>query len=234
MKIQAIIFDLDGTIADTQDIWKQATCDLIHSRGVTVSKELSEELERQLCGMGLSFTCSFLKNQFGLKDSVEELINEKKERAGALYQNGLTFIDGFIQFHKTVSALGIKSGVATNSSPEILKHAKLQLNLETFFGKHLYDVSRVQYKLKPDPAIYLYAAQQLNVPPENCIAIDDSPCGITSAQKAGMFCFGINTASVPDLIQHADLVIDSYDQIDMSMLFKKKGDCGDRKSCYRR
>jgi len=234
MNIQAIIFDLDGTIIDSGWAWKRAMHDMITARGIQMEQEEFDQLDNKLCGVGLGNACTIIKTTLNLSESVHDLVEEKKGRACKLYQTGLTFIKGFETFHKKVSACGLKTGIATSSDDSTLGHARRQLNLEHFFGKHIYGISCVNFQYKPDPAIYLHAAQQLGVAPEHCVAIEDSPKGVSSAKNAGMFCLGINTVGAPETIAHADKVINSYDQIDLERLVGKKGVYGSKRYSYRR
>ena len=218
MKTQAIIFDLDGTIIDTKEVWIKATKQLLHTRGIKLAYDEALELDKKMCGIGMTASCSFLKKTFGLSDSIEKLMHEKKKQACALYTQGIKFIPGFERFHATLSTHNIKTGVATSSERETMEKAVQQLNLTRFFGQHIYDIQCVNNRLKPDPAIYLYAAQKLGVAPSDCIAIEDSPVGIRAAQSAGIKCIGIDTAGMREAIRHADLVISGYDQIDLENL----------------
>lgn len=222
MKFQAVIFDLDGTIIDTQKIWKTATRDLISAHGTKISNEKSEEIDRILCGKGMHESCLLIKNQFKIKKTVEELVSEKKKIACNLYSKGLRFVKGFKSFHKKVLDLNLKTGIATSSARETLNSAKAQLKLELYFGNHIYDIKCVNNKPKPDPEIFLYTAKKLGIRPELCMVIEDSSCGITAAQKAGMFCIGINTYGERDLINHADCIVDYYDQINLKSLLERK------------
>lgn len=92
------------------------------------------------------------------------------------------------------------------------------LNLENLFGKHMYTISHVANQPKPNPAIYLYAADQLGHQPHECIAIEDSPTGIQSAKDAGMYCIGINSSRRPELLRAAHAIINHYDEIDLDTL----------------
>lgn len=218
MKFQAVIFDLDGTISDSAALWRKATLDLLTSRDTPITEKKVVELSNRLSGIGLGNFCSTIKQEFGLKKSAETLVEEIKHRACQLYKNKLSFIDGFEQFHHKVAALKLKSGIATSSDDNTLSAAKRRLNLKRFFGNHIYGISSVNYRYKPDPAIYLHAAHKLGVDPQDCLAIEDSPAGISSAQKAGIYCIGINTAGMPKAISHADIVVNSYKEIDLKKL----------------
>lgn len=96
------------------------------------------------------------------------------------------------------------------------------LQLDNFFGEHIYNISHVNNKYKPHPDLYLYAAQRLGIPPEECIAIEDSTHGVNAAVSAGMFCIGINTGNDKYALRHAQMIVDNYNQIDLENLLYKK------------
>lgn len=222
MKYKAIIFDMDGTIIDTVPLWSQVNKRLMESKGITVTKELENELLKRIHGMALGKVCAVIKELVGLKDPLEQLIQEKVAIACALYKEGIQFIEGFEPFHKQVVISNLKSGIATNADDYTLAITKEMLGIERFFGEHIYNIAHVGHIPKPDPAIYLYTAKKLSVDPEFCIAIEDSPAGIRSAKSANMFCIGINTAGDRKHVQEAHLIVDKYEDIDLVELLKIK------------
>ncbi len=221
MKFKSIIFDLDGTIIDTNHIWNKATHDLISSKGIILTPELREELSTELKGIAVPYSCAIIKHKLDLPHSLEDLMHEKRTRANNLYLEGLQFIEGFENFHKRVLEHNLLVGVATNAENHTLSTAIEQLKLRDFFKEHIYNFTFVE-KPKPAPDVFLYTAKQLGIDPMHCVVIEDSPHGIDAAKAAGMFCIGINTAKNREALHKADLVVEGYDEIDLPRLLKLK------------
>lgn len=220
MKFTTVIFDLDGTIIDTNHIWDKATTDLITSRGVTVTPEMKAELAKELKGVAIHNSCAIIKSKFDLDHPLEELIAEKKKRAHDEYMKGLKFIAGFEDFFKRVKSHNLHVGVATNAENHTLSAAIDLLSLRGFFGNHIYNFTFVNNIGKPAPDVYLFTAKQLGVDPAHCIVVEDAPHGVEAANKAGMFCIGINSAGKRDELHEAKFVVDHYDEIDLPRLLK--------------
>lgn len=215
MKYKAIIFDMDGTIVDTEEVWFEANRRFLESRGISFTPELEGELRRRIHGMALEESCKVIKELTALKDPLEVVIEQHRMHARLVYKKGIRFIEGFEAFHSRVIKRELKSGVATNADDYTLAITKEALPIERFFGNHIYNISSVGNVPKPDPAIYLYVAQKLGLEPSLCLAIEDSAHGIKAAQGAGMFCIGINTSKNYEQVKEANTIVENYSDIDL-------------------
>lgn len=209
-KIKAIIFDMDGTIIDTEKAWRNVTLDVLQKNGFEQLSSDQEQFLGTLSGMGLVNAVVALKNYFNLQQSIEELTAHKLELANFHLSSSVEFINGFQEFHQKLQAHAIPTSIATNASPENLKHLIHSMKFDQFFGKNIYCIADVENKAKPDPAVFLHAAKQLGVDPSECIVFEDSLYGFQAAKAAGMKCIAIKNNLNKHLLNQVHDAIDSY------------------------
>lgn len=212
MKYKAIIFDMDGTIITTESVWEYTTKHLLKTKGFLSDQEC-EEILPLLKGASLYTTCNFIKTTFNPPDSIQDLIDEKQRLAFKKFDKNIKLIDGFDKFHRTLARFNLKTAIATNSNLQTLEKVMQLVQLEVFFQEHIYSIDLIGKIPKPNPDIYIFAAEKLNIDPKHCIAIEDSAHGVAAAKAAGMFCIGINTGKDRQALAQADHIIDHYDEL---------------------
>jgi HAD superfamily hydrolase (TIGR01509 family) len=215
MKYKAILFDLDGTIIHTEEFWQQATLQLMN-KNPNACPIIKKELAGKLIGRALHDSCRLIKDTLELSESVEELILEKESRALDLYKNRVSFLKGFEDFfiHATKDH-GLKTAIATNSTLKTLDAANVEAKLHTFFDDRMYSFEHVDKKAKPNPDLFLYAAEKLQIDPRECLVIEDSITGVQAAKAAEMFCVRILAKDNPNQKSLADMTVSEYGEIDL-------------------
>ena len=213
-KIKAVIFDMDGTIIQTESIWDEATKKVLIQKGISLENEKEKKLYESIpLGLGLHIFWEKLQKTFNLAEHnhmtlAEECIGHIEEQ----FKNGnIQFIPGFEDFHKKLCLHKIPTCIATNCDDKSLAHLTKSMNLSQFFGNKIFNISTVEGKAKPDPALFLHAAKELNVDPKECVVFEDSLAGFQAARDAGMRCIAIKNNYNSNEINHANAFIDHYD-----------------------
>ena len=218
-KFKAIIFDMDGTVIDTERIWFSITHQVLNQHGVLYQPEEHNPFFESLSGIGLLEAVIALKDYFKIPHETEDILAVKRKIAHEHFNATIPFIQGFESFHAVLMQYNIPTGLATNASPDNLLDIRQKVNLDAYFGQHLYCPIDVNNKTKPDPAMFLHTAQQLGVKPEECLVFEDSVYGFKAAQAAGMKCIAIkNTINKP----YRDLVHGSIDDYSQALELLKK------------
>lgn len=215
--IQAILFDFDGLILDTETP--------IFSAWQTIYAEFacSLSLDEYSGCIGASHTafdpCADLERKCGRPVAREEM----QPRAAKLYRELITEKDALPGIREVLAAarqLGIRTAVASNSTREWVEEHLTRLELLPFFNviRTRDDVAR----LKPDPELYLEALAALGVKAEQAFALEDSPHGILAARRAGLFAVAVPnelTRALP--LNEPDLCLDSLGELPLPALLER-------------
>lgn len=183
--VKAVIFDLDGTLVDSMWLWKQIDIDYLGRFGI----ELPDRLQQDIEGMSFSETAVYFKNRFELKDSLDKIKADWNEMAMELYKTKVKLKKGAYDFLQYLKNNGIKTGIATSNSKELLTAVLDALNIN-----HLFDSVHVSCEVKagkPSPDIYLLVAEDLGVSPNNCLVFEDISQGVLAGKNAGMRVCGV-------------------------------------------
>ncbi len=210
-KIKAIIFDLDGTLIDSMWMWNDIDVQYLGKFGHFVPEDLQKAIE----GMSFTETAAYFKERFQLPKTIEEIKRELNEMAYDKYIHEVTLKKGALSFLKKCREKGLKLGIATSNSKEIVSGVIRARGIESYFD--CIKTSCDAKKGKPAPDIYLLVADILGVEPKDCLVFEDVPSGILAGKSAGM-----KVCAVDDLYSRnqdiekkklADYYIQDYTQI---------------------
>jgi HAD superfamily hydrolase (TIGR01509 family) len=203
--IAAVVFDLDGVILDTEELWDEVREGLARERG----GRWSEQAQADMMGMSSTEWSRYMHEVIGLAERPEEINREVVRRMLDAYADRLPLIDGAVDaVHRLASRWPL--GLASSSNRELIERALELSELAPLFRATV--SSEEVARGKPAPDVYLEAARRLNVPPESCAAIEDSANGIRSANSAGMRVVAIPNQAFPppdDVLATARAVLDS-------------------------
>ena len=219
MAFKAVIFDMDGTIIDSLGIWERTNKQVVELYGIKITKDIEKELVHQVVYGGHSFydSCFLIKQIANIEGPVEEIAQKHRQLVHNEYQYRIKFMQGFEEFYTKIAARALAVALATNAENDLLALVNASFELSKFFGSHMYNASHVNNCHKPDPAVYLYAAEKLGLPPTSCVAIEDSVAGIKAAKSAGMYCIGLDVNSTGRLSKYADVEVSGYSAIDLDL-----------------
>ena len=178
--IKAVLFDLDGTLVDSMWIWEDIDIEFLGRYGY----EHPERFQKDLNGMSFTETAAYFKERFNLPDSVEEIKRTWNEMAFDKYVSEVPLKDGVLELLKALKKKGIKMGIASSNSIELVSAVIGRFELESYFDT--INTSCEVEKGKPAPDIYLLAANNLGVKPEECLVFEDVMQGIMAGKNANM------------------------------------------------
>ncbi len=209
--IKAVIFDLDGTIIDTEDIWTLIDTEFIKRKGHVYREKDTKHL---MMGKSVSDGVEILREIYSFEGDNAILADERRGIATAFLSNNVYFVDGFLEFFEKINQK-YKVAIGTSMEKVFLSAIDKRLSFTKYFGSHVYSIEDVGFVSKPSPDIFLHAANKLKTRPENCVVIEDSPNGVEAAKRAKMNCVAITTTTKRGQLSKADVIVDSYQKISL-------------------
>ncbi len=202
---RAILWDMDGTLLDSAEYHWLAWQDSLHAEGYNVTREQFEASFGQR-------NDTILRGYFGPEltdDEIARIGGDKEARyRNQLRERGIDLLPGVRRWLARLSAKGWRQAIASAAPLANVEAIVAALEIGPFFDAFVSaeDVQRG----KPDPQVFLIAAERLAVAPARCVVVEDAPAGLEAARRAGMRAIGVRTTHA-DL--RADIVVDTLDDL---------------------
>ncbi|MFB6068694.1 MAG: HAD family hydrolase [Halobacterium sp.] len=200
MDTEAVLFDMDGVVVDTEEFWRDREANVVLPESVASGDPTQDEIR----GINYRETYDYLAERYEMALDRDEFLELYEAAAEELYGERAELLPGFRELLATLQERGVKTAIVS-SSP----HSWLELVVERFDldVDAVVSTEDVNGPGKPAPDVYEYAARTLGVAPEACLAVEDSPNGVRAATRAGTTC--IAYGGDPEASSLADVSVDS-------------------------
>ena len=207
--MEAVIFDMDGVLIDSEPLHFEVDQLVLRKLNIQEGKSYLEKF----VGYTNPAMWQIIKEEFSIESTIEELIElQMTVKLSHLEQSNYEAIEGIKELLKELQSFKVPIAIAS-SSPRIFIEAVIKkIHIVEYF--HDWISGEEVPKSKPEPDVFLKAAELLNVNPEKCVVIEDSKSGTIAAKSAGMTCIGYkNVNSGNQDLSRADLVVDRISEI---------------------
>lgn len=211
--IKGVLWDMDGVLVDTGEAHFQAWSQTLAERGIPFTLE--------------QFQTTFGMNNDGIlrlllgPELEPELITEIGERKERLFRQAIkgkaSLLPGVGEWLGRLKARGIKQAIASSAPPANIDALVEELDLWSYFDAI---VSGTGMPGKPNPDVFLEAARQIGVTPEQCVVIEDAVPGVQAARNAGMRCIAVTTTNEAGALAAADIIVNRLDELSEVSFFE--------------
>ena len=208
--IQAVIFDMDGLLIDSEPLWRQAEEGVLESIGVA----FSEAAARETTGMRTDETVHYWYEHQPWKSVSEQEVATRIDNAVLLLiQQEAVAKEGAYALIELCERLRLPMAIASSSSDEIIQAVTLKLGIDQKL-QFTYSASNEQFG-KPDPAVYRTTARKFGVEPNQCLVFEDSMSGVQAAKAANMRCIAVPASEerTDKRFDIADLIVGSLSEV---------------------
>jgi len=181
MNLDAVIFDLDGTLIDSMGVWADVDVEFLSKRNIKPPKDIFSNIDS---GNSFAEVAQYFKKKFKLNDTIEDIMNEWTDMVSTHYEKRIKLKNGVRDLLNYLVSKNIKLGVGTSNNKVLTR--------KVLVSNHIYDLFDViitgcqAERGKPHPEIFLKVAESLKVSPDKCLVIEDVLVGVKAAKAAGM------------------------------------------------
>jgi beta-phosphoglucomutase family hydrolase len=220
-KLEAVLWDLDGVIADTGPYHCQAWQEVFQPRGLNFTEEdfkrhfgrRNDTIIRDIAGDSIS------------QQELDIIATEKEINYRNRVTRNIKPLPGAIELIRTLGEHGVKMAIASSAPMENILLILKSLGIKDCFQAIV--CGREVAEGKPNPQVFLLAAKKLGVEPQDCVVIEDAVAGVTAAKSAGMKCLAVTNSHPQHSLIEANLIVDTLVTVsvsDLLNLFSLKDD----------
>jgi len=211
---KAVIWDMDGVIADTASYHLKAWQYVFQKRGVN----FTEDNFRRHFGQRNDTIIRTTLGEDIPQSEIDVIASEKEENYRRRVRQNIKPLPGAVELIKSLEEHGFGVALASSAPPENIQLIMRGLSIEDCFQAIV--AGREVKEGKPSPQGFLLAAQKLGVEPKNCIVIEDAVAGVTAAKRAGMHCIAVTNTHPGERLTEADLVVSTLEVVGVDDLEK--------------
>ncbi len=186
--IQAVLFDCDGVIADSESAWNDIDREHLLAFGVP---DYTGQYKAQVIGKSFALSDGFYRDTFGIDATVEEMMEQRIGVAAKYYGEIIPLYKDAFAVLETLKSRGLKLALATSSVGRLIRPFLIRHGIDGFFD-FVVTGEQVEHG-KPHPDIYLKAAKGVGVAPAQCLVVEDALAGLQAGRSAGC-----QTVAIPD------------------------------------
>ena len=210
-KFSTAIFDLDGTLVDTEPFYSEATQVVLEPYG----KKFTNDFKRKIMGGDALTSASMTVKEFDLEMTPQEFLERREVHLRVLFPKAIER-QGASEYLWKLKEAGIRMGLATSSSKALCEIKIGHRIWSDIFECRVHGDDSELLKSKPAPDIFILCAQRMDVDPKDVIVFEDSKNGIEAAKGAGMTVVGIRNEFMSDAdLKNADFLVDNYTDIEI-------------------
>ena len=177
--INAVIFDMDGTLIDSTGLWHEIDKKFFAKRNMDLPKDYAQKIVH----LGLKQAALFTKKEYGIEETPEEIIKEWRQMAIDFYVNEVQLKEGALELLKLFKDKGLKLAIATANDAELYMPCVSRLKIASYFD--FIDDVNVSQKGKEDGKIYLDLVDKMESKPENTLVLEDMPTCLKTVHGIG-------------------------------------------------
>ncbi len=203
---RGVLWDMDGVLVDSGELHYQSWLETLNA----VSIPFDREKFRRTFGMNNAGILTILLGKPPEPDFLEMVSDRKEGLFREMIHGKLQLLPGALALLKGLSDRGMLQAVASSAPCANIESIVDELDIRVYFSAL---ISAYAMPGKPDPTVFLEAARQLSLRPEQCVVVEDAVAGVSAARKAGMRCIAITTTHPRQSLAEADRVVDSLDEL---------------------